>query len=39
MINRLINNIISSGVNFNIWEKDGGNFEYTSLMGDDKKIT
>ena len=37
MINRLINNIISSGVNFNIWEKDGGNFEYTSLMGDDKK--
>ena len=38
MINRLINNIRSSGVNFNIWEKDGGNFEYTSLMGDDKKL-
>ena len=36
MINKLLKAIRNCGVTFNIWEKDG-NFEYSSLMGDDTK--
>ena len=36
MIKALTDSIQSCGVTFSIWEKDG-NFEFTSIMGDDKK--
>ena len=36
MIKALIDSIQSCGITFNIWEKDG-NFEFTSIMGDEKK--
>lgn len=36
MVKALINSIRSCGVSFQIWDK-GGDFECTSLMGNDKK--
>lgn len=36
MVKALIENIQSCGVSFQIWDKDG-DYEYTSLMGNDKK--